>query len=136
MFRGNWRTRCRQFARRESRHRLSRAQFRKSGVGVVTMPYLYPCKELANTLADGAEYAHFKHDEGLALDRVMDVLHLARSLRQDDFFVSQLVAVGIESLACHSMQIIGRDLAVDPRVRESEEIKGKLRRIISELLDE
>jgi hypothetical protein len=115
---------------------LSGAQFRKSGVGAVTMPYLYPCKELANTLADGAEYAHFKHDEALALDRVMDVLHLARSLRQDDFFVSQLVAIGIESLACHSAQIIARDLAVDPRVRDSEEIKGKMRRIIGELLDE
>src|SRR6267142_3198896 len=115
---------------------LTRAQFRKSGVGTWNMPYLYPCKQLANTLADGAEYAHSKHDEGLALDRVMDVLHLARSLRQDDFLVSQLVAIGVESLACHSAQIIGRDLAVDPRVRESEEIKGKMRRIIGELLDE
>src|SRR5258706_1087673 len=99
---------------------LSGAQFRKSGVGTWSMPYLFPCKELANTLADGAEYAHFKHDEALALDRVMDVLHLARSLRQDDFFVSQLVAIGIESLAWLSAQIIARDLAADSRPRESQ----------------
>jgi hypothetical protein len=116
---------------------LSVVQFRKSATTAAwNMPYHYVSKQLANTLADGAEYAHFNHDEGLALDRVLDVMHLARSLRQDDFLVSQLVASGIEHLSCHTMQNIAVDLGVNPAMVSSPEVNGKMRQLIAELLDE
>src|SRR5689334_1621930 len=65
------------------------AQFRKELVGISSwgdIAYLNQIKHLANIVVDGAEYAHFTGNSDEAVERLLDVLHLARSMRQDDYF--------------------------------------------------
>jgi len=117
----------------------SLAQFR-TGLpvqGDPWLPYLNSLKRLANTLADAAEYAHFRLGDGdEAVERELDLMHLAGTVRQDDFFVSQLVAISIESLACRSTQAIAPELAANESPKARPQREKKIRQLIDVLLDE
>jgi hypothetical protein len=67
---------------------------------LANQPDLNVARHLANTVVDGAEYAHARADDAEAVERLRDVFHLGRSLRQDATVISQLVAVGIEAVTC------------------------------------
>ena len=69
-------------------------------------------RELANTLADGAEYAHLRGDDAEAVERLLDTLHLGRLVRQDAGIISQLVGIGISALALDAVQQVGPTLAL------------------------
>src|SRR5688572_20589066 len=71
---------------------LKTAQFRVSlarPVFTTLLPYLNDSKWLANTVTDGARYAHVSGDDVEAIERLLDTLHLSDSLHQDDAAVSQ-----------------------------------------------
>jgi len=91
-------------------------------------------RNLANLLADGAQLMELRRRHAEAVERVRDLLHLARSLRQDPYLVSQLVAIGIEALACDSAQIIAPGL--DLHAGEPGATRAAVKALIIELLDE
>lgn len=127
------------FALARQARQLSRVQLRQGlaspTIGIL-LPYLNQAKAMANTLADGAAYSHLKGDDGEAIERLIDLLHLARSLRQDDFLVSQLVAIGIEALACDQMQMIAPGLRFDGTATTRPATRAMVRPLIDRLLDD
>lgn len=115
------------------------AQFRRSLTSPlvrVLLPYLNDVRWLANTVSDGATYAHLNGDDVEALERLIDVLHLARSLRHDEPVVSQLVACGIESLGCCHALTIAPGLRMGPNDPGAVAVRAKTRELIDRLLDE
>ena len=91
------------------------------------LPYLSELKDLAGTICDGAEYAHLQGNDTEAIERILDALHIARTLQSDDYFVSYVVSVGIDALACHTIQLIAPDLSVEDK---------QIRPLIDRLLEE
>lgn len=88
-------------------------------------------RNLANTVSDGAFYSHVSGDDNEALERVLDVLHLARSLYADPFPLSQLVGQGVDALAFETTQAIAPGLRLDnPATRK------RVATLIQNLLDE
>jgi len=91
---------------------------------------------LSQLLADGAQLMEVRGKHIEAVERVRDLLHVARSIRQYPLLVSQLVALRIDSLACESAQIIapGLNLAADhpEGVRTRKAVNG----LIADLLDD
>ena len=67
---------------------------------VMTIPELTGGRAVANLATDAAEHAHTRQDDAEAVERLFDVLHLARSLRRDPTLISQVVAGGFDALAC------------------------------------
>jgi hypothetical protein len=93
-------------------------------------------RHLANTLADGAHYAHLRGDDAEAVERLLDLLHLARSLRQDPHLVGQLVAIGLDALSAHAVQQIAPTLRLDASSRGAPASAALARQLIAALLDE
>jgi hypothetical protein len=93
---------------------------------------LNDAKLLANTVTDGALYSHLKGSDGEALERWRDVWHIARSLHRDDFLVTQLVAIGVESIDCEAIEVMAPGL----RLTAHSPGREQARRIIDELLAE
>jgi hypothetical protein len=112
---------------------LTRAQMRH-GLGFpsfTAVPALTSMRSLANTLCDGAIYAHLHDNDVEALRRILDALYLARILHQDPFIISQLVGDGIDVIAMNTAQVIAPDLRLkDHLTRELT------RQLILQLLDE
>jgi hypothetical protein len=71
-------------------------------------------RNLANTLADGAQYADLQGDDAEAVERLLDLLHLGRAMRQDPLLISQLVGIGIDALATDAAQQVAPTLALGP----------------------
>jgi hypothetical protein len=69
---------------------------------------------LATTLADGAMYRHLNGDDPEAIERLLDILHVADSFQQDDAVISQLMAMGIAALAHHRAQMVAPGLRAGP----------------------
>jgi hypothetical protein len=123
------------FALARQARQWSGVQFRPALTSPVWAMLLRPlndAKILANTLADGINYAHVMGDDGEAIKRALDLLHLARSLRHDDFVVAQLVAIGIDALACNAIQTVAPGLRLDANAATVEQV----RRLIEALLNE
>ena len=98
---------------------------------------LNPARHLANTVADGATLAHVHGDDTEAIERLRDLLHLARSFRQDDVYVTQLVATGIEALTCYATMILAPGLRLEPSASASAPAtRAAAQALIAELLDE
>ena len=95
---------------------------------------------MANTLADAAMYAHLRGDDAEAVERLLDLLHLGHTLRQDPVVISQLVAFGIESLALDTAQQIAPTLAVGEaataRAPGNAASSDQVRMLVDTLLDE
>ncbi len=89
-------------------------------------------RQLANTLGDGALYAHVTGDDAEAIERIEDVLGEARVMRADPTLIGQLVATGIEALAVYRIQVIAPGL----RFTQRPELRQPVKRLIAELLDE
>jgi hypothetical protein len=118
---------------RQARDR-PRAQLRSSYTSPlfnISFAGLNPARSLANTLGDSAMYRHLSGDDVGAIERLLDTLHIARSLHQDDALVSQLVGIGITALAYSKAQIIAPRLRVDsPQTRRAVEV------LIAAMLDD
>jgi hypothetical protein len=111
----------------------------RSPLYAMMLPGLNSARQLSNTVCDGALYAHVTGDEPEALERVRDVLHVARSLRHDDFLISQLVAIGIDASALSTAQVIAAGLVVGdaPSVGPGHPAtRAQVRALLGELLDE
>jgi hypothetical protein len=91
-------------------------------------------RNLANVLTDGAMFAHHNGQHGEAVERVLDVLRLARIMRQDPALISQLVGIGIDAMALETVQQIAPTLAIaDSSTNASD---AQVRALIATLLDE
>ena len=75
----------------------------KSPAMSILLPHLNECRNLANVVADGAERSFFVGDSAEGIERIRDVLHLARSLSPGTFLVTALVADGIDALAVDAL---------------------------------
>jgi hypothetical protein len=123
------------FALARQARQLPRAQVRTylgrpAVFGIVT-PVYNQLRHLANTLKDGALYAHVQGNDVEAIERVRDELHVTRSLQADPTLVSQLVGNGIAASADHAAQVIAPGLRFDkPGTRQA------VRGLIADLLDE
>jgi hypothetical protein len=93
-------------------------------------------RNLANTLGDGAEYAHFTGNDPEALERVRDIFHVARSCRADDTVVGQLVGIGIDALATSATLAIAPGLRVEPGDANAPATRAAAQALIAELLDD
>ncbi|MGE5610181.1 MAG: hypothetical protein ACM359_13075 [Bacillota bacterium] len=116
----------------------SAVQFREkltSPLANSLLPALNNAKRLANTLADGVVYAHVRVDDAEALERLLDLLHLSRSLRQDDSMVSQLVAIGIDALACDATLIVGPGVRLDGAAMTRQKIREVIERLLEEEIE-
>jgi hypothetical protein len=117
----------------------TRVQFRDhftSPMYAYTLPYLNSVRELANTLADGANYAQVRGDDAEAIERIFDLLYLARSLRHDQFFVSELTSIGIDLMALDATQIIAPGLHLSSGSTTRPASPAQIRKLIAQLLDE
>ena len=93
-------------------------------------------RTLANTLGDGAEYAHLRGDDAEAVERLLDGLHLGRSVRQDPSILSQLVGLGISALALDAAQQIVPTLNLGAPARGTAASPAQARLLLAALLDE
>jgi hypothetical protein len=113
-----------------------RAQWRDqpltSPLIAVNLNYLNAARNLANTLGDSAEYQQLTGNDAEALERVLDILHLSASLRQDDPVVAQLVSIGIEALAVNAIM----QMAPGFRFESSPAARPAAKATISQLLDD
>jgi hypothetical protein len=117
---------------------LARAQFppqRRTG-GLPSATSLGEPRRLANMIADGAEYAHLRGDDAQAVERLLDGLHLARSVRQDVSLVSQLSAFGLDALALGATQKIVPTLRLDASSGGTPATPEQARALIRAVLDE
>lgn len=127
------------FALVRDARRLSAVKFRttlKSPIQGMLLTHLNGVRALANTLADGIAYAHVTGHDGEAIERSLDLLHVARSIRHEDFVISQLVAIGIEATACHEIQSIAPGLRLDAKSATRPATTAQVRRLIDVLLNE
>jgi hypothetical protein len=120
--------------------RLPRAQLRADAPAVVPtrMVRYSEVRRLAYTLADGAAYAHLKGRDGEAVERLMDVLHVSRSLRQDPFVIAQLLAVSHDVVAADTIQQIAPRLVIVPEDTSGDgpATRRQVKALIAALLDE
>ncbi|MDQ3441397.1 MAG: hypothetical protein M3478_13730 [Planctomycetota bacterium] len=95
-------------------------------------------RHLANLLADGATLAHVRGDDVEAIERIRDLLHLARSVRHDDTLISQLVGAGIDALTCDATMILAPGLRLDASsgATSAPATRAAVQALIAELLDE
>ena len=93
-------------------------------------------KALAVAVSDGAIYSHLQGNDAESLERLFDAMHVASSFRQDDVLISHLVAMGIESKTCESIQLIAPGLHLDSRPGARPDIRQQVRRMIEQLLDD
>ena len=100
------------------------------------MPSLNGARNLANTVGDGAEYAHLTGNDPEALERVRDILHLSRCIAQDDAIVPQLVSIGIDALACNAAMSIASGLRLEPSAPDAPATRDSARALIAELLND
>ncbi len=123
---------------RQARSR-SRAQLRNSlpsPVFTILLPYLHEMRNLAATLWDGAVFLHLQGNDDEAVERLLDSLHVARSLRADDFRVTQLVAGGVEMRISTAARIIFSNAKPAGRPTTRPVAPAKVKLLIAQLLDE
>ena len=99
-------------------------------------PLLNKARGLGNTLADGAQFAHFRGDDAESIERLLDALYLARSMRQDTLGISQLVGMGIDALAVDAAQQIVPSLRLEASEGIAPATRAQAQRLIAALLDE
>jgi hypothetical protein len=111
----------------------SRIQFHdRLSSPVYTAVYSYNgVRNLANTVTDGALYAQSQGTDVEAIERIRDVLHQGRLIHQDPLLVAQLVALGVDALACSTAEIIAPGLRLSDNTARQH-----ARGLITDLLDE
>lgn len=91
---------------------------------------------LARTLADGAQYAHLRGDDAEAVERLVDTLHLARSVRQGPTLASQLTGIGVGAIAADAAQQIVPTARLDRSPGATPATSAQFRALTAALLDE
>lgn len=119
---------------------LRRAQLRPEAprVDPVGRIRYQDARRLANALVDGAMYLDLRGDDGEAVERLRDVVHLGRATRQDPFIISLLVGMGFDSLAAEATQTIAPGLTItnDDSASDGSATAAQVRALIAALLDE
>lgn len=118
---------ARQFDQVQTHQRYTSPMF------AVMLPTLNDSRQLASTLADGAIYQHLQGNDGEAVERLRDTLHLSRSVRQHDLLVPQLVALGIDVLTFNSIESIAPELKI--QVTSGAGSNAATRQQVCELID-
>ena len=93
-------------------------------------------RRLASTLGDGAQYSHLRGDDAEAVERLLDTLHLARSIRQDPTLNSQFTGIGVGAVATDATQQIVPTVKLDASAGGTPATPTQLRALIAALLDE
>ncbi len=96
-------------------------------------------RRIANVVADASEYAHWQGDDAQAIERIGDLLHLARQTRRKGDLMAYLVAAGIDGVADSCAAMIAPDLNTAPIPAGHERKKAseaQIRALIGQLLDE
>jgi hypothetical protein len=116
---------------------LVKVQMRKElgPTSAYEVSHLNDANSLSNVIADGAQYKQTKGADEEAMERLLDILHISRSMRHDPFVISQLVAMGIDAKACNSAQIMGPELRAGD-FREGSKARQKLTEVVHRLLEE
>lgn len=114
----------------------TRDRFETPLIKHIVGPDIYNARKLTNTLGDGAIYSHLRGDDAEAIERILDLAHLAQSMRRDPFFVSQLVAVGMESVAAYDAQVIAPGLQAKGGATTQPATRDSIRKLINVLLDD
>lgn len=91
-------------------------------------------RNLANIVTDGAIFSHINGNDAEAVGRVLDGLNIAACLRDRHWVLSQLVAIGIESIETKAIQIIAPNLRVSGA--SAAATRKETVQLIHELLDE
>jgi hypothetical protein len=87
----------------------------------------------AEVLADGAEYQHLRGSDGEAIERLLDLLHLARSVRQDPTSDAQYFGQRTEVMAADAVLKIAPALRIGGSAGASA---NQVRKLIRALLDD
>lgn len=130
--------------------RLAHAATAKSGIDwnlplktpviALLLPDLQSQKQLAQFLKAAALHAHQAGDEPAALQRIGDILFLARAVNQQPILVSHMVATGMRAMASQCALEIAPDLhlpglpATRPSAKPAE--RQRLQALIAQLFDE
>jgi hypothetical protein len=126
------------FAAARQARPLPRSQFPPTaafGAGWLR-PEWNDARRLAHTLADAAEYSHLRGDDAEAVERLLDVLHLGHSLRQEPTVVGQLISVGVDAVAADATQKVVPTLRLDAAPGGKPATPRQARELIRALLDE
>lgn len=93
--------------------------------------------QLDMALSDGALYAHvIAGDDAEALERCMDVLHIARIVRSGGLMLDQSHSYNSEAWSCVRLRVIGAGLRFDASAAKRPATREQVRQIIGHLLDE
>ena len=88
-------------------------------------------RQVATTLGDGALFRHVGGDDAEAVDRLLDMVHIARSAEQDESVIGQLVGLGIWGLAQQRAQVVA------PGLRTADAaVRRRARELVDALLDD
>lgn len=88
-------------------------------------------REICNLAGDDALYQHVRGNHVAAVERVLDMTHVAKLMQQEPTLLGQLISMGLWALAEARIAVIAPGLpANDPEVRRL------MRQLIAELLDE
>jgi hypothetical protein len=99
-------------------------------------PHILSSRQLANHLGDGAVLSHLQGNDAEAIERIRDTFHLARSLQNEDDFIAQLTAIGIDGLAIARASVIAPGLRFKPANGVRPATREQVRALIAEMLDE
>ena len=84
----------------------------------IMLPHLNNARDLANKLADGAERSFRRGDSAEGVERIHDVFHLSTTLNDRPFFITGLVAIGIDRLAVSAIGPYVSQLKIGEAARE------------------
>lgn len=102
----------------------------------IVPPEMNQARQLGHVLCDGAIYSHLRGDDPDAIERILDAMCLARSIRQDPVLVSQLVATGLDSMANNTSMVIAPGLRFSRSSAAHPASAALVRQMIAHLLDE
>lgn len=102
------------------------------------LPDLNRQRMLAQMLRRAALDAHFRHDDAEAVERVYQISAQSRAMQRHPSLVAHLVAIGVEALACDTVQVIGPELqiGVTSDAAEHPASPAQIRKLVAEMLDD
>src|SRR5687768_13403811 len=78
----------------------------------VLLPHLNQTRQLANILRAAALHAAQRGDHAAAVEHVLDIEPLMRSLEDQPFLITHLVRIGVEGVAADAVAEIARELEI------------------------
>lgn len=93
-------------------------------------------RELANSLADAAEYQHLRGNDREALELMRDLFRQAEAITAEPLLISALVGMGIRELAQSTLMLIAPGLSNFETDSDNFATREQTRELIDRLLDE